>query len=697
MPVSMTPTSTSCEPRCLAYDPSGVALIMRMSHCRPESGSPPTAGSSFAAVLRRTAARAFSTRSTSRQLARWSFGAWPIARSSAAPRSAPSRLPRRSFLRRRGRRTRAPCPSPRSPSRRQPPASGARARSTRPCRGSATCVSSPFGCGATVDGRGLPCPPSRLARTLPDVARRRRIRTGSAPSVQDRCARRLRRGGDSPRRRNRSPPDRGPGAPATANFPTSSAHAAPFGSTRLPPRQGPTEPVGLYDPGYEHDACGVAFVARLSGEPSHETVQRAITALENLDHRGAAGAGPNTGDGAGMLLQLPDELLRGEIGSELPPAGRYGVAVCFLPPDEGRRAELEQLLADAVEAEGQRIVTWRDTPVEKDYVGITANWFAPYIKQLVVAASPDLAHDQDAFERKLYVIRRVAELAAGPDLVIPSFSSRTIVYKGMLTAPQLLGYYPDLQDPRTKTALALVHSRFSTNTFPSWELAHPYRYIAHNGEINTLRGNVNWMRARESQLASDLFGADLAKVLPVVRPGGSDSATFDNVLELLVLAGRSLPHAVMMMIPEAYEGRDDLPEDLKAFYAFHSCLMEPWDGPAAVAFTDGRVIGATLDRNGLRPGRWLETKDGWVVLGSETGVMDEPASNILRKGRLQPGKLFLVDVEDVKREVATQAPYGEWFESGIVHLGDLPERQRLDPPTPAAPTRERQLAFGYSQ
>ncbi len=250
----------------------------------------------------------------------------------------------------------------------------------------------------------------------------------------------------------------------------------------------------------------------------------------------------------------------------------------------------------------------------------------------------------------------------------------------MLTSPQLLGYYPDLQDPRTKSALALVHSRFSTNTFPSWELAHPYRMIAHNGEINTLRGNINWMRARESQLASELFGDDLHKVLPVVRPGGSDSATFDNVLELLVLAGRSLPHAVMMMIPEAYQDRDDLPEDLKGFYAFHSCLMEPWDGPAAVAFTDGRVIGATLDRNGLRPGRWLETKDGWVVLGSETGVMDVPADQVKRKGRLQPGKLFLVDLErgvivddaEVKREVAGSQPYGEWFEQGIVHLADLP-------------------------
>ncbi|MGH2945582.1 MAG: glutamate synthase large subunit [Solirubrobacteraceae bacterium] len=465
----------------------------------------------------------------------------------------------------------------------------------------------------------------------------------------------------------------------------------------------PTGPVGLYDPTYEHDACGVAFVARLNGEPSHETVQRAIVALENLEHRGAAGADPNTGDGAGILLQMPDELMRGLVGQDLPPPGGYGVCVCFLPQEAERRAELEALLERTVREEGQRVVGWRDIPVDKDYVGITANFYAPYIKHLVVAAEGELRDDPDAFERRLYVIRRVAEIAAGPDLVIPSFSSRTLVYKGMLTSPQLLGYYPDLQDPRTKSALALVHSRFSTNTFPSWELAHPYRMIAHNGEINTLRGNVNWMRARESQLASELFGDDLQKVLPVVRPGGSDSATFDNVLELLTLAGRSLPHAVMMMIPEAYEGRDDLPEHLKGFYAFQSCLMEPWDGPAAVAFTDGRVIGATLDRNGLRPGRWLETKDGWVVLGSETGVIDVPAEQVARKGRLQPGKLFLVDLErgrivedgEVKREVATRRPYGQWFEDGIVHLSDLPER----PPAhgQSEPLRALQLAFGYTQ
>src|SRR3954466_10168155 len=430
----------------------------------------------------------------------------------------------------------------------------------------------------------------------------------------------------------------------------------------------PSGRVGLYDPSYEHDACGVAFVAKLDGTPSHETVDRAIVALENLEHRGAAGADPNTGDGAGILLQLPDEFLRGVMDEDLPPPGAYGVCVCFLPREPRRREELERLLEETVRSEGQRVVAWRDVPVDKDYVGITANFYAPYVKQLVVAASDELAVDPDAFELKRYVIRRVAEIAAGPDLVIPSFSGRTIVYKGMLTAPQLLGYYPDLADERAKSALALVHSRFSTNTFPSWELAHPYRMIAHNGEINTLRGNINWMRARESQLASELFGEDLRKVLPVIRPGGSDTATFDNVLELLVLAGRSLPHALMMMIPESYEDRDDMPEELRGFYAFHQCLLEAWDGPAAIAFTDGSVIGATLDRNGLRPGRWHETRDGWVVLASEAGALPDEPANIVRKGRLQPGKLFLVDLEqgrvvpdeETKRSVSTQKPYAQW-------------------------------------
>jgi glutamate synthase (NADPH/NADH) large chain/glutamate synthase (ferredoxin) len=459
--------------------------------------------------------------------------------------------------------------------------------------------------------------------------------------------------------------------------------------------------VGLYDPSYEHDACGVAFVARLDAVPSHETVERALTALSNLEHRGAAGADARTGDGAGILVQVPDAFFQAAVDADLPPVGRYGVAFCFLPRDPARRAELEGLLEATVREEGQRVLAWRDVPVDPSHVGETASSVAPVIRQLFVGAAPGL--EPDAFERKLYVIRRRAELAAGPDLGLPSFSARTVVYKGMLTAPQLPHYYPDLRDERLASALALVHSRYSTNTFPSWELAHPYRMIAHNGEINTLRGNVNWMRARESQLASDLFGEDLAKVLPVVRPGGSDSATFDNVLELLVLAGRSLPHAMMMMIPEAYQGREDVPADLRGFYAYHQCLMEAWDGPAAVAFTDGRVIGATLDRNGLRPGRWYETTDGWVVMASETGVLDDAPENILRKGRLQPGKLFLVDLdrgrvvpdEEIKHEIATRRPYAEWHDLEVVRLADLPEPDL--PPAPSETLRNRQLAFGYAQ
>src|SRR6478609_2465713 len=463
------------------------------------------------------------------------------------------------------------------------------------------------------------------------------------------------------------------------------------------------EKQGLYDPAFEHDACGVAFVARLDARPTHEAVARALTALENLEHRGAAGADADTGDGAGILVQTPDAFLRVVAGLHLPPRGAYGVGVCFLPQRASRRVELEQLLEATVAAEGQTVLGWRDVPVDGRHVGSHARLFAPVVRQLFVGASAELADDPDAFERKLYVIRRVAELAAGPDLVVPSLSARTLVYKGMLTAPQLGRYYPDLADERFASALALVHSRFSTNTFPSWELAHPYRMIAHNGEINTLRGNVNWMRARESQLASHLFGDDLQKVLPVVRPGGSDTAVLDNVLELLVLAGRSLPHALMMMIPEAYAGRTEVSDDLRGFYAFHECLTEAWDGPAAIAFTDGRVIGATLDRNGLRPGRWLETRDGWVVLASETGVLDIPAEDVVRKGRLQPGKLFLVDLEqgrivpdqEIKQEVATRRPYKEWFEREHVRLADLPRR---DPERPAGePLRRLQLAFGYTQ
>jgi glutamate synthase domain-containing protein 2/glutamate synthase domain-containing protein 1/glutamate synthase domain-containing protein 3 len=469
----------------------------------------------------------------------------------------------------------------------------------------------------------------------------------------------------------------------------------------------PATVVGLYDPRFEHDACGVGMVARLDNQPTHEVVSWAITALENLEHRGAAGADPLTGDGAGILMQMPDELLRAVAGFELPALGRYGVLMCFLPTDSAARRQTEDLLEQTVRAEGQRVLGWRDVPVHEQHIGDTARACRPVIRQLFVGAGEGAADaeqfDQDAFERKLYVIRRVCEQAAPKGFYVSSSSSRTLNYKGMLISNQLAAFYPDLLDERTKSALALVHSRFSTNTFPSWELAHPYRVICHNGEINTVRGNINWMRARESELASELFGEDLAKILPVVRPGGSDSATFDNVLELLMLGGRSLPHAVMMMIPEAYRDRTDLSEELRGFYAFHSCMMEPWDGPAAVAFTDGRIVGATLDRNGLRPGRWVLTTDGHVVLGSEAGLLDIPAERVQRLGRLQPGKLFMIDLErgrivedgEIKHEVSTRRPYGEWFERNCVHFSQLPVSDQVT--LSDQPLHLRQRAFGYSQ
>ncbi len=468
-------------------------------------------------------------------------------------------------------------------------------------------------------------------------------------------------------------------------------------------RTAPPGPTGLYDPANEHDSCGIALVAKLWGEASHAVVEKALDALGNLEHRGAEGADPNTGDGAGILLQIPDAFFRGAVaGVELPSPGRYGVGVCYLPTDAERRLALEQLIEDTIAGEGQRAIWWRDVPVDDQHVGSTARLSAPMIRHVLIEASDEIS-DQNAFERKLYVIRRLIERAAGPDLALPSFSSRTIVYKGMLTAPQLPRYFVDLRDPRLASRLALVHSRFSTNTFPSWELAHPYRMIAHNGEVNTLRGNINWMRARESQLASELFGEDLEKVVPVVREGGSDSAVFDNVLELLVLGGRSIPHAVMMMVPEAYRTRKDLDPDVKGFYDFHSCLMEPWDGPAAVVFTDGRLAGAVLDRNGLRPGRWVQDTEGYVVLASEAGVMTVAPEHIQRKGRLAPGKLFLVDLQEgrivdddeLKRKIARRKPYAEWYDKSVVHIGDLPERGPRSPRV--EPLRSKQLAFGYSQ
>ena len=466
----------------------------------------------------------------------------------------------------------------------------------------------------------------------------------------------------------------------------------------------PPRAVGLYDPRFEHDACGVGMVARLDNRPTHEVVTRALTALENLEHRGATGADEHTGDGAGILMQMPGRAVRGRCRLRAARARCLRRADVLPADQDAARERLQALLERAVSEVAQSVLGWRDVPVCPEHTGRVAGGCRPVIRQLFVGAQGDCASDQDAFERKLYVIRRICELTAQePGLYVTSSSSRTINYKGMLISYQLAAFYEDLRDERTKSALALVHSRFSTNTFPSWELAHPYRVICHNGEINTVMGNVNWMRARESELRSELFGEDLERILPVVSPGNSDSATFDNVLELLMLAGRSLPHAAMMMIPEAYRSREDLPEYLKGFYAFHSCLMEPWDGPASVAFTNGRVVGATLDRNGLRPGRWVETTDGHVVLGSEAGLLEIPPDQVRRLGRLQPGKLFLVDLErgrivedeEVKREVACAQPYGEWFERNAVRFADLPpssEKTLSD-----QPLHLRQRAFGYSQ
>jgi glutamate synthase domain-containing protein 2/glutamate synthase domain-containing protein 1/glutamate synthase domain-containing protein 3 len=459
---------------------------------------------------------------------------------------------------------------------------------------------------------------------------------------------------------------------------------------------------GLYDPTNEHDACGVAFVARLGAPASHEVISRALWALEHLEHRGAEGADADTGDGAGILVQLPDRFLRDEVDFELPEQGRYGVAMCFLSRDEIARERAEELLERTMAEEGGRVLGWRDVPVDRRHCGVTAASVAPCIRQLFVAAGDDVK-DQDALERRLYVIRRIVEKRELPELAVPSFSTRTLVYKGMLTAPQLSQYFPDLKDGRLVSRLALVHSRFSTNTFPSWELAHPYRMLAHNGEINTLRGNRNWHRARELTLASPLFGDDVDKIRGLLRDDISDSASLDGLMELLVLGGRSPAHAMSMLIPEAYQGRPDLPQEVRDFYAYHSSLIEPWDGPAAVAFTDGRVIGATLDRNGLRPGRWVVTKDGWVVLASETGVLEAGAERIVAKGRLRPGKLFLVDLErdrivpdeEVKAELARRNPYGEWLRDRVVHIEDLPEKSPRVPRV--EPLRAKQLAFGWTE
>jgi glutamate synthase (NADPH/NADH) large chain len=484
----------------------------------------------------------------------------------------------------------------------------------------------------------------------------------------------------------------------------------------------PVPAQGLYDPRHEHDACGVGFVVHIKGQKSHSIVKQALELLVNLLHRGACGCEVNTGDGAGILMQMPDRFLRREtarLGINLPPERGYGAGLVFLPRDPAVRERVETLFEEIVIDEGQLVLGWRDVPSDDRDVGPSAVAVEPVFKQIFIgrapgSPAPGASLESDAqFERKLYVIRKRIEHAIdAADLpldekryfYVVSLSSNTLIYKGMLTADQIGTMFPDLTDPAMESALALVHQRFSTNTFPSWPLAHPYRFVAHNGEINTLRGNINWMKAREALLRSDVLGHDLERILPIIREGGSDTAIFDNVLELLVMAGRSLPHAVLMMIPEPWQNHEGMSPARRAFYEYHSSLMEPWDGPASIAFTDGTVVGAVLDRNGLRPSRYYVTKDDLVVMASEVGVLDIPAENILVKERLHPGKIFLVDTaqgriiadEEIKEQLAGEFPYAEWLQQHLIAIEDVPDAPFLPPPDHQTVLR-RQQAFGYTQ
>jgi glutamate synthase (ferredoxin) len=476
---------------------------------------------------------------------------------------------------------------------------------------------------------------------------------------------------------------------------------------------------GLYDPSFERDACGVGFVVDIKGRKSHRVIEQGLELLVNLLHRGACGCEANTGDGAGILIQMPDRFLRKQahaIGIALPGAGDYGAGLVFLPRDPVERQAVEAVIQQILDEEQLAVLGWREVPTSDSHLGARAVAAEPAFAQLFVGrgkrfpfdADPVRAHQR--LERKLYVARKRIEHAVDRMALterhlfyVVSLSSNTLIYKGMLTADQIAPLFPDLTDPAMESALALVHQRFSTNTFPSWPLAHPYRYIAHNGEINTLRGNINWMRAREGLLRSPELGDDLAKVLPIIREGGSDTATFDNVLEFLVMTGRSLPHAVLMMIPEPWSGHEDMPQERKAFYEYHSSLMEPWDGPASIAFTDGTVIGAVLDRNGLRPSRYYVTTDDLVVMASEVGVLDIPPDRIRLKERLHPGRIFLVDTaqgrivddDEIKGSLAAEQPYGEWLREHLVDIEDLPPAPYLPEPDHATVLR-RQQVFGYT-
>jgi glutamate synthase (ferredoxin) len=473
-------------------------------------------------------------------------------------------------------------------------------------------------------------------------------------------------------------------------------------------------PQGLYDPQHEKDSCGVGFVVHLKGKRSHAIVEKGLELLVNLEHRGACGCEANTGDGAGLLIQMPDVFFRSQaLGFELPPNGDYGAGLIFLPNDPAERELVKALFARIVAEEGQRLLGWRHVPTDDRALGDRARAAEPVFEQVFIGrgnAPAPSSKDPLSFERKLYVVRKRIEREADAlpltdrnRFYVVSLSSKTLTYKGMLTASQIRPMFLDLADPRLESAMALVHQRFSTNTFPSWPLAHPYRYIAHNGEINTLRGNINWMRAREGLLQSDLFADDLKKVLPVIREGGSDTATFDNVLEFLYMAGRSLPHAVLMMIPEPWQNHETMSPERRAFYEYHASLMEPWDGPASIAFTDGTVIGAVLDRNGLRPSRYYVTRDDLVVMASEVGVLEFAPENIAVKERLHPGKVFLVDTsegriiddEELKGRLAKAHPYGEWVKTHLQDIANLPEAPALPAPDHTTVLR-RQQAFGYT-
>jgi glutamate synthase (NADPH/NADH) large chain len=459
-------------------------------------------------------------------------------------------------------------------------------------------------------------------------------------------------------------------------------------------------PQGLYDPRHEHDACGVAFVATLTGVASHDIVAKALTALRNLDHRGAAGAETNSGDGAGILMQVPDAFLRDVVDFDLPAPRSYAVGTAFIPGDEAAVAATRERIEQIAAEEGLTVLGWREVPVDPSSLGATARSVMPSFVQLFVSGSGSRVSGM-ALERLAFCLRKRAEHET--DVYFPSLSSRTLAYKGMLTTDQLDHVFPDLVDERIASAVAVVHSRFSTNTFPSWPLAHPFRFIAHNGEINTVMGNRNWMRAREALLSSDLIPGDLDRLFPICTPGSSDSASFDEVLELLHMGGRSLPHSVLMMIPEAWENHAEMDAKRRAFYEFHSSMMEPWDGPACVVFTDGSQIGAVLDRNGLRPSRYWVTDDGLVVLASEVGVLDIDPATVVRKGRLQPGRMFLVDTdehriiedEEIKSELAAEHPYDEWLHAGLIHLDDITEREHIVH-THASVTRRQQI-FGYTE